>query len=87
VLRSVCGIFLFLQRVTAITKQPINWTAVSLNTQWQNIPAAWQAAMLQAAGEMGFSTAGLQATTPLRNILKNMADQWVKPISFGNVTL
>lgn len=87
VLRSVLGIFFFIQRVTALTGQPINWGSLSLNIQWQNIPSVWQNAMLQAAGEMGYSVNGLTSTTALRVILKSMADQWVSPIEFGIDTL
>jgi hypothetical protein len=87
VLRSVLGIFLFLQRVTAIRGEAIDWVSVSLSMEWQNIPTAWRNAMMQAATEMGYSTNGVTSTTTLRTILKYMADQWTNPILFGIATL
>jgi hypothetical protein len=87
VLRSLLGIFFFLQRVTAIAGQAIDWVSVPLNTQWRNIPATWRDAMTQAATEMQFDTSGTTNNTTLRAILKNMADQWTTPILFGLDTL
>jgi hypothetical protein len=88
VIRTVTGIFLFMQRVTAILGHGINFANVSLSAQWQNFPADIQAALLQAATEFGYSTAQLTGTTTLRAILKFMADAWgATPILFGLATL
>jgi len=87
VLRSVLGIFFYLQRVTALRGVALDWVEVPLSLQWQQIPASWQSAMTQAATEMGYATSGVTNTTTLRTILKYMADQWTKPIEFGIATL
>ena len=87
VLRSVLGIFFYLQRVTALRGVALDWVEVPLSLQWQQIPASWQSAMTQAATEMGYATSGVTSTTTLRTILKYMADQWTAPIFFGIATL
>lgn len=84
VLRSVVGLFMFMQRVTAIRGVPIDWVSINLQTRWRDIPTNWQNAMIQAATELGFSTDGVTNTVRLRAILKAMADRWTEPIKFKN---
>lgn len=88
-LRTVTGMFLYMQRLTALTGNvsPLDW-GYELNTQWRNISAAHQAAIAEAAVSLGYSTAFIGANTQVRALLKNFADQWgAAPILFGFVTL
>lgn len=88
VLRTVTGMFLFVQRMTAILGHGIDFASVPLSIQWQNIPADYRSAMQQAANELGYNYSGVTATTTLRQILKLMADALgSQPVLFGFVTL
>jgi len=86
-LRRITGIFLYMQRLTAIiNSDPTTWD-VTLNTQFQNLTAEQQPAMVQAATSLGY-TWDIAPTDLLRNILTDMADAWgVQPIYFGFTTL
>lgn len=89
VVRTVTGLFLYAQRVTALAGgQPLLRLNDNLNTQFQDLPADIRAAMQQAAEEFGYDTSGLTATSTLRQILKQFADDWGEtPIEFGLTTL
>lgn len=88
-LRTVTGMFLYMQRLTAMTGNvsPLDW-GYTLNTQWKNISAAHQTAISEAATSLGYSVSFIGGNTQVRAILKNFADQWgSKSIYFGFVTL
>jgi hypothetical protein len=87
VLRTITGMFLFMQRVSALYgDSPLN-AGISLNTQWRNVPAALQEAILGAASEWGF-TGTLENNLSVRNMLKQFADLWgEKPVHMGAATL
>lgn len=97
VVRTVCGCFTVGQRYDALiptdptTGQPTEPTFGqrldgNLNVQWQNIPQAVRDRVLAICAEFGYSTAGLTPTTTVRNILKNLADQWVgRTVQFGSI--
>ena len=88
VLRTITGMFLYMQRVTAIAGLALDWQSVSLGTQVQNIPLAWRNAMQQAADELHYDYTGITGTSTLRQVLKSMADDWgAAPIYFGITTL
>jgi hypothetical protein len=87
VLRSLCGIFQIMQRVTAITNIKIDWLTVTLNTQWQDLGPVWRDAITQAVNEKGFDSSGVTNTTTLRQILKYLGDQFYGSINMGPGTL
>ena len=89
VLRIITAMFLYIQRMTAILGYvPGPEQGYALNTQYQNMQADVQAAILQAASDLGYSVTNVKANTTLRLILKDMSDQWgTKPILFGFVEL
>lgn len=88
VLRVLSGLFLFVQRVTALLGQPITLTPAALNLQVRNVPAETRAALAQAAAELGYDYAWVTANTTMRAVLKGMADAWGdRPILMGFVTL
>lgn len=87
-LRTVTGMFLFMQRLTAITgNTPLDW-GVGLNTQFQNLDQQYQDAIIQAFNDLSYDDSVIRTNWTLRVLLKNAADQWgAKPIHFGIVTL
>src|SRR3990167_1357542 len=88
VLRLLTAMFLYFQRVTAITGTNPFDTGVTLNTQIRNIPQSWRDALAQAATELGYDTSSVTGTWTIRRYLKLMADQWgTRPIFFGFTTL
>ena len=87
-LRTVTGMFLFMQRLTAITgNSPLEW-GVTLNTQFRNLDQVYQDAITQAFTDLGYDDSVIRTNWTLRVLLKNAADQWgEKPILFGFTTL
>ena len=78
VLRTVFRMFQYFQRWRGITKintAQIGQSGVTLDTQFQNLPAVARQGLLDAATSFDLSTAGLTATATLRTIFKNVADQ------------
>lgn len=87
VARTVAGLMQFAQRYTALSGQELVPSTINLNTQFQALSAQRQADLLATANDLGYSTAGLQPTTTLRAILKNLADQWgARPFALGGLT-
>lgn len=88
-LRTVTGMFLYMQRVTAITgDNPLTDWGVTLNTQFRNLDQDKQDALIQATNDLGYDSSVIRDNWTLRIILKNMADGWGdRPIYFGFTTL
>lgn len=81
VVRTVLGMFSYLQRFSAVYAEntgnappSIFSSGVTLNTTFGSLPIAVQTAMIETAEEFGISTVGLSSGTTLRVILKTMAD-------------
>jgi len=95
VVRSVLGMFSFLQRFGGIyarqtgTVPPSMFTGgVTLNTTFGSLPLAVRTALMSTADSFGISTAGLTASTTVRVILKNLADTFgERPYNFNGVLL
>ena len=87
-LRTITGMFLFMQRLTGITgENPLTW-GITLNTQFRNIDQQYQDAITEAFVTLDYDETVLRDNWTLRIILKNAADQWgERPIYFGFVTL
>ena len=87
-LRTITGMFLFMQRLTAILPQPIQEYVFGLNTQFINLDPVLQAAIDEAILTLGYDNSELKDNWTVRILLKNMADQWgTKPIHFGFTVL
>lgn len=85
-LRTVTGMFLYVQRVTAIVGETLDFQAVPLNAQINDFPQVWQTALAQAAADMGFDYTGITGATTVRILLKTMADAWgARPIIFDTL--
>ena len=86
-LRTITGMYLYMQRLTTtIAGNPLEW-GITLNTQYRNMTPAHQVALETAAISLGY-TWNVAATDTIRNILKAMSDAWGdQPIHFGFTTL
>lgn len=86
VARSVACIFQLLQRLNRIMGNVDPFAGVTLNTQFQDCPADFRAAMIEAAASFNWSTTGLSGTTTLRVALKYFSDQWGStPLRLGGM--
>lgn len=92
VVRTICGCFLFGQHYDALipTAAPEpsfgDRLVGNLNVQWQNIPVVVRNRVLAVCAEFDYDTSGLQPTTTVRAILKDLADQWQgRSMSFGSI--
>jgi hypothetical protein len=86
VLRSVCGIFAYMGRVTTILHAPFPFETVSLNTTFGELPGEIRTAMTAAADRFLLDYSKVRNTTTLRTILKNMADQFTNTVYDFKVT-
>ena len=86
-LRTITGMYLYMQRLTTtIAGNPLEW-GITLNTQLRDLAPAYQAALELAAISLGY-TWDVAPTDTIRNILKAMSDAWGdQPILFGFTTL
>ena len=88
VLRLVGWLFQFMQRVHGIFQEKLFVAPNTLSTTYSQLSVGMQAALLQAAQSFAFNTTGLQASTTLRVILKNLADQFnARPLNSGLMVL
>jgi hypothetical protein len=88
-LRTVAQMMQFLQRLNAVqgNMRPFGGT-ITLTTRWNQLNAAQQSVLRQAASSMGFSTTALAGSNNFRAMLKAMADQWGdKPVVMGGIEL
>ena len=76
VLRLVGWLFQFMQRVHGIFPEKLFAAPNTLATTYGELSPGMQSALLQAAQSFAFDTSGLQSSTTLRVILKNLADQF-----------
>jgi len=78
VLRTIWGFFAFVQRYSFISgnTSPIIAAAVNLDTQFNQLPSGAQTNLQSTATSLGLSSAGLTGASTLRQILKNISDQW-----------
>jgi len=78
VIRKILWLFMYVQAVQGLYNVPLvdSGTGITQSSTFERLPQAQQDAMTQAVNLLGFSTAGLQPSTTLRTLLKNLADQW-----------
>lgn len=86
ILRTVTGMFLFMQAITGRAGDPFE-LGISLNTTYGDLPAAVQQVVAEEAVRVGY-TSPIPPTATVRAILKTAADAWgATPILFGFVSL
>lgn len=83
VLRKTCQIAQFYQRLRGLGLARLLSGSISLNTQFQSLPAGARQKLRDAADSFQFDRTGMTNTTTIRTILKAMADQWSGPIYCG----
>lgn len=76
VLRTIAGMFMFVQRIGGISKKKISELGITLETQWKNILTATQIIIRDAADSLGLDSSAVTGNTRVREILKIMADQF-----------
>jgi hypothetical protein len=82
-LRSTFGAFQFAQRVYGISGLSLVPTGTNLSTQWGVLPNDNRTAIIAAMNSFGYSQ-DWTATTPFRNVIKSLADQWgAEPFFIG----
>ena len=88
-LRTVAQMMQFLQRLSAVQGSTrLFGSTVLLSTRWNQLNAAQQSALIQAASSMGFSIAAFTGSSNFRTMLKAMADQWGnRPVVIGGSQL
>lgn len=86
ILRGVCGMFLFMQRLHGLSNSsPLTW-GVTLATTWGQLTQQQRDWILQAAADIGYTGQTPANGTTLRTILKTVGDGWgTKPIGLGGL--
>ncbi len=83
VLRTLSGLFQFLQRYGTIHGYAPSLGSVSLDATYASLPASARMDLKSAALSMGYDISGVTPSSTLRQILKSMADQWARAIVLG----
>jgi hypothetical protein len=86
VLHFVMACFQFAGRFVALTGLDIYAGNVTLNTQFNQLPAAARNGLQATATDMGLSTAGITGTSTVRDILQSVANQ-LPPYSLGGLSI
>jgi hypothetical protein len=90
VIRTIWGFFAFLQRYSVVSgnTNPILAASINLDTQFNQLSATAQTNLQNTATSLGLSAAGLTGTSTLRQILKNISDQWgQRAFTVGGITI
>lgn len=90
VLRTIWGFFAFLQRYAVISHNtnPIMVSSINLDTQFNQLPSNAQTNLINTAASLGLSSAGITGTSTIRQILKNISDQWgQQAFTVGGITI
>ncbi len=76
ILRVVAGLFQFAQRHHGLHNKIVLPNENNMDQNWGDLPAAVRSELAATADSFGYDTSGVTASTPIRAILKNLADQW-----------
>jgi len=88
VLRIVAGLFQFAQRHHGVHLERLFSGGFDLNTQFNTLPLAVRQRLVATANSLNYDTLDLSGSSTIRQILKNLADQWgSKPIVMGGIEL
>jgi hypothetical protein len=84
VLRVVMGIFQFAQVYYRLHSLTLFRGGVNLDTQASQIPLAERNRLQQAAQTAGLDVSGITGTTTVRQILRQLGEQWLdRPVKLG----
>lgn len=88
VVRIVLGMFVFMQRFTAIHGGPVFLGGVTLNTTVSQLSVGVRNELTTAATSLGLAIDGITLASTIRAVLKVLADQLrVRPVSLGSVSV
>lgn len=86
IVRTVTGVMLYMQRVTAIRGINPFDNGLNLSITYASLPLAWRTAMQQAADDLLLDYSQLSGGSTLGQILKEFADQMAgRPVMFGSL--
>lgn len=80
-IRGLAAIFLFAQRAA------VNIIQANLDQTFSQLPAAVRTRLTDAAASLGLSTAGISGATPVRQVMRAVAQQWPYNIRLGDARL
>ena len=87
-LRAVCGLAQFAQKHHGMHDQYIIPDTINLDQTWGDVPLQWRQNLQATADALHYDYSQVSASTPVRVILKSLADQWGNtPFFFGITTL
>lgn len=75
-IRIIAAMFQYMQRLEYLLGGRFFDANTGLNTKVSDFSPAQLSAATQAAIDLGFDTSGISGQTQIRNVMKNMADQW-----------
>lgn len=88
VLRMVAGLFQFAQRHHGAHSERLFSGGFNMDTQFSALPLAVRQRLIATADSLNYDTSGLSGSNTIRQILKNVADQWgSKPIIIGGIEI
>jgi hypothetical protein len=86
VLRMVAGLFQFAQRHHGIHFERL--FSFNMDTQFSSLPLPVRQRLIATANSLNYDISGLSGSNTIRQILKDVADQWGdKPIILGGVEI
>jgi hypothetical protein len=88
VLRRICGIFAFAQRVAGLFGVSPFAGGITLATTWSQLTGPQQTVLLQVAQDLGYDTSGATGATTIGTILTNFGVQFgQKQLVVGGMTI
>lgn len=88
VLRFVSGLFQFAQRLHGLHQRILIPDTLNLDNTWGDIPQGWQDDLRDTADSFNYDYSQVNASTPIRAILKSLGDQWGNtPFNLGITVL
>jgi hypothetical protein len=85
VTRSVAGVFQFAQRYSGLYASPLPIVG-ALDLRWSQLSTTDRQRFLDCAIDLGYDLTFVTNNTPLRQIMKALADQWgAKPFYLGGL--
>lgn len=78
-------VFEYLGAIEEQIDQNIYNSNITLSDQYSSIPKLWANSLRYSAELLGYDTSGLTVSSTIRDILKNFADEWQKPVIFGSL--
>ncbi len=85
ILKRLAGMFFVLQCIQGEMPQDVKWVPANLNASLNTLSQISKDALTVCEVRYSFDTSGYTGTSPVRNVLAELADQW-PPITIAGVT-